>query len=119
MTRMIPREKMSKKDRKRLDRQKRGTWQISPVTRSVPSKKLYNRHRKSCDYQDDWNRGIICLVGVNAHEHHLFPGSVIQQELVMPVEQISDLFHRRCQPCSYNEGEEALDCACVPLTRVA
>ena len=58
MEKYIPRDKLSKKAKRLLDRQKRATWQISPVTRTVESKKVYNRHRKSRDYQNDWNRGI-------------------------------------------------------------
>ena len=42
---MISREKMSKKARRELDRQKRQTWDISPVTRVKESRKLYRRER--------------------------------------------------------------------------
>ena len=43
----VPREKMSKKQRKELDSVKRNEWSFSPVTRRVESKKVYNRKRKS------------------------------------------------------------------------
>ena len=43
----VPREKMSKKQRKELDSAKRNEWSFSPVTRRVESKKIYNRKRKS------------------------------------------------------------------------
>ena len=45
----IPRKKMGKQARKSLDASKRRTWAVSPVTKLVPSKKLYNRKRRSSD----------------------------------------------------------------------
>ena len=53
MNRFIPREKLSKKARKQLDGEKRGTWQFSPVTKRVESKKTYNRKRKPFGKFDD------------------------------------------------------------------
>ncbi len=44
---LVPREKMSKKQRTELDRAQREAWSFSPVTRRVESKKVYNRKRKS------------------------------------------------------------------------
>ena len=42
----VPRDKMSKKDRKELDSQKRNTWgNTNPVTRVQPNKKAYDRKR--------------------------------------------------------------------------
>ena len=43
MDKFIPREKLGKKARKELDRQRRATWPFSPTTRKVESKKRYNR----------------------------------------------------------------------------
>ena len=43
MDRFIPREKLGKKARKRLDAQKRAIWSFSPTTKRVESKKQYNR----------------------------------------------------------------------------
>ncbi|MBE5774902.1 MAG: hypothetical protein E7337_13380 [Clostridiales bacterium] len=43
MDRFIPREKMGKKARKKLDTQKRVTWSFSPTTKRVESRKRYNR----------------------------------------------------------------------------
>ena len=43
MNRFIPREKLGKKARKELDRQRRFTWSFSPATRKVENKKRYNR----------------------------------------------------------------------------
>lgn len=43
----IPRIKMSKRQRKFLDSLGRRVWVISPVTRKVPSKRIYDRKRPS------------------------------------------------------------------------
>lgn len=40
---MISKSKLSKKARKELNKQKRVTWDFSPVSRVKPSKKVYNR----------------------------------------------------------------------------
>ena len=50
MDRFIPREKLGKKARKALDRQRRATWSFSPTTRKVESKKRYNR--KACEREE-------------------------------------------------------------------
>ena len=43
MDKFIPREKLGKKARKELDRQRRATWSFSPTTRRVENRKRYNR----------------------------------------------------------------------------
>jgi hypothetical protein len=43
--RMISKNKLSKKARRELDKQKRVTWDFSPVSRIKESKKVYNRKR--------------------------------------------------------------------------
>jgi hypothetical protein len=45
------RKKMSKRDRRALDASARRVWQISPITRRKPNKKLYDR--KKCRMDDD------------------------------------------------------------------
>lgn len=52
MKKFIAREKLSRQARKKLDSTKRVCWEISPITRKVASKKLYNRKRKSDDLND-------------------------------------------------------------------
>lgn len=50
MKKFIPYEKMSKRERRNIDRQRRGSWGvISPVSRKVESKKLYNRKKAKQD----------------------------------------------------------------------
>lgn len=53
MAKMIPKKKLSKKAQKELNRQRRVLWDFSPVTRTVDSKKLYNRKRNARDRNDD------------------------------------------------------------------
>lgn len=44
MTKFIPYEKLSKKQKREIDRKRRGSWgNLNPVTRRSESKKLYNR----------------------------------------------------------------------------
>ena len=46
MEKFIPYEKLSKKEKRRLDREKRGTWgELSPVTRKPENPKAYNRRK--------------------------------------------------------------------------
>ena len=53
MAKMIPKKKLNKKAQKELNRQRRVLWDFSPVTRTVDSKKLYNRKRNARDRYDD------------------------------------------------------------------
>ena len=44
MKQFLPREKMSKREKRALDATKRASWDgVNPVTRKVESKKTYNR----------------------------------------------------------------------------
>ena len=46
MKKFVPYEKLSKKEKRRLDNLKRGTWnEMSPVTRVSKNEKIYNRKR--------------------------------------------------------------------------
>ncbi len=49
MTRFVPKEKMGKKARRTLDRRARVLWGFSPAAKTVESKKIYNRKRKTHD----------------------------------------------------------------------
>ena len=62
MAGFIPKEKLSKKARKDLDRQKRVTWDFSPVTKTVESKKIYSRKRKARNC-DDYGSGFLIACG--------------------------------------------------------
>ena len=54
MAKFIPKGKLSKKAQKELNRQRRVTWDFSPVTKTVDSRKLYNRKRNARDRYDDY-----------------------------------------------------------------
>ena len=47
MAKFVPKDKLSKKAQKELNRQRRVTWNFSPVTKTVDSKKIYSRKRKA------------------------------------------------------------------------
>ena len=46
MTGFVEKKKLSKKAQRELNNVRRQTWDFSPVTRTVESKKIYNRKRK-------------------------------------------------------------------------
>ena len=52
MAKFIPKGKMSKKAQKELNRQRRVTWDFSPVTKTVDSRKIYSRKRKAQNRED-------------------------------------------------------------------
>lgn len=57
MEMFIPKEKMSKKTRRAIDKAKRNTWAMSPVTRRAESKKVYNRKKVRLDRSDLYQAG--------------------------------------------------------------
>lgn len=59
MNKFTPREKLSKKARKALDTQRRTLWDVSPVTKTVESKKRYNRKRKQYLNRDDFGAASL------------------------------------------------------------
>lgn len=61
MTKFVSREKLGKKARKELDRQRRTLWQSSPVTKKIDSKKLYNRKKKSHACYDETGMGFFIV----------------------------------------------------------
>ena len=66
MARFVPKDKLSKKAQKELNRQRRITWDFSPVTKTVDSKKLYNRKRNAQN-RDDYGLGdFFAAIGVSS-----------------------------------------------------
>ena len=45
MSNFIPMEKMNKRQRAALNKQRRQTWDFKPITRVKPSAKVYNRKK--------------------------------------------------------------------------
>ena len=52
MAKFIPKGKLSKKAQKELNRQRRVTWEFSPVTKTVDSRKIYSRKKKAQNRDD-------------------------------------------------------------------
>ena len=68
MEKFIPYEKLSKKEKRKLDLAKRQTWgELNPVTRKPTNSKAYNRN-KSRNWKCDCNqfREFYCTM-------HVFP----------------------------------------------
>ena len=57
MEKFVPYAKLSKKARRRADREKRRTWEISPVTRRPQNPKAYKR--KTGPVTDDGSAGLF------------------------------------------------------------
>ena len=57
MEKFIPYDKLSKKEQRKINAARRGTWgEISPVTRKPTSSKAYQRHRTQ-----DWKKELPAL----------------------------------------------------------
>ncbi len=61
MAKFVSKEKLSKKAQKELNRQRRTMWDFSPVTKTVESRKRYNRKKSSHDHHEDYGMGAFDL----------------------------------------------------------
>lgn len=62
MEKFIPFEKLSKKEQRRQNAQRRGSWQgLNPVTRRAENPKAYNR-RKAQKWKDDSSSVPFCFI---------------------------------------------------------
>lgn len=59
MAGFVPKEKLSKKARNELNRQRRRMWDFRPVTKVIQSRKLYNRKKNARDRNDDYGTGVL------------------------------------------------------------
>ena len=58
MEKFVPYEKLSKKEKRKIDQMRRGSWgDVNPVSRKVESKKTYNRKRSQ-----DWKKDVSQLL---------------------------------------------------------
>ena len=64
MKQFVPRDKMSKRHKKTLDKQKRTVWNIKPTTKIVKSKKVYDRKKQPRNYEPYDFRGCFCFVNL-------------------------------------------------------
>ena len=61
MQRFIPYEKLSKREKKRRDNERRQDWgQINPLTRKKEDRKVYNRKRNR-EWGDERTRGFLYI----------------------------------------------------------
>ena len=61
MEKFIPYEKLSKKEKRKIDQARRQTWgELNPVTRKPVSSKAYNRNKAR-----DWKRECEPILGLN------------------------------------------------------
>ena len=62
MKSFVPRDKMSKRARKKLDAQNRTTWEFSPVTKIIKSKKVYDRKKQPRNYEPYDSEGCFLIL---------------------------------------------------------
>ena len=62
MAKFVPKGKLSKKAQKELNRKRRVTWDFSPVTKTVESRKVYSRKRKAQN-RDDYGLSFFAARG--------------------------------------------------------
>jgi len=61
MKQFVPYEKLSKKQKREIDKARRAEWgDVSPVSRRIESAKIYNR-KKHQRWTDDPGAGVFCL----------------------------------------------------------
>ncbi len=59
MAKFVPKDKLSKKAQKELNRQRRTMWDFNPVTKTVDSKKLNNRKKNARNRYDDYGASVF------------------------------------------------------------
>ena len=86
MRQVIPLQKQSKKTQREYYAKQRGSWYgISPVTRTVPSRKTYDRNRIKRETQGDWAGTMQCVAMSTKSAHwQSIPASDAHQEKRWP-----------------------------------
>ena len=63
MEKFIPYEKLSKKQRRQLDRRRRNDWgELKPVSRKIESGKIYNRKKAKRERSSDASPIFYCFL---------------------------------------------------------
>ena len=66
MEKFIPYEKLSKKEKRRLDQSRRNTWgELNPVTRKPENPKAYNRNKARNWKRDDHGTNSGCFYSIS------------------------------------------------------
>ena len=72
MDKFIPYERLSKKKKRQLDAEKRGSWYgVNPITRKPKNPKAYDRKKARC-WRDDSSNVLSSYVEVGAVSIQLF-----------------------------------------------
>ena len=67
MEKFIPYEKLSKKEKRRLDSAKRGTWgEVNPVTRKSENPRAYNRRKTQNWKREHYPSGSVSFFNYSA-----------------------------------------------------
>lgn len=63
MIKFIPKEKLSKKARRELNKTRRGTWgSINPVTRKAENRMKYSRKKVRIEEDDSFQTGLFLFL---------------------------------------------------------
>ena len=74
MEKFIPYEKLSKKEKRKMDLAKRQTWgELNPVTRKLTNSKAYNRNKARNWKREihETNSGAFILLTISSQMQHL------------------------------------------------
>ena len=68
MEKFIPYEKLSKKEKRKIDQARRQTWgELNPVTRKPENSNAYNRNKArnwKCEYHEASSSGTFICIGL-------------------------------------------------------
>lgn len=77
MEKFIAYEKLSKKEKRKLDSKKRKTWgTLNPVTRKPPNRKAYNRKKNQCRKDELHDTDFLCHFDVLPEKRKIIPPKV-------------------------------------------
>ena len=95
MEKFIPYEKLSKKEKRKMDLAKRQTWgELNPVTRKPENSKAYNRH-KARNWKRDYHEpvpGLLFILQIRTLRNRwryaqmpVFHTQVLSPQLLLPL----------------------------------
>ena len=91
MDKFVPYEKLSKKKKRQLDAEKRGSWYgLNPITRKPKNPKAYDRKKARC-WRDDSSNVLSSYVEVGAVSIQLFnaPSIISHHQKVVNIVTVS------------------------------
>ena len=90
MARFVPKEKLSKKAQKELNRQRRVTWEFSPVTKTVESRKIYSRRKNSYDRHEDYGMGVFHCINTSVSSLPPFSKGKRKLDIIPLLDRVTD-----------------------------